>query len=70
MCIDDDRQAEADYTRQQISGKHHDVTVDVTIKMRVTVNLPGNTHTEEDLWDAVEQCEELGGNDIEAVEEV
>lgn len=70
MCCDDDRQAEADYHRQQAAGQHHDVTVDVTIKLRVTVNLPGSTHTTEELYEAVEQCEELGGNDIEDLEEV
>jgi len=68
--MDDDRQAEADHARQQAEGMHHDVTVDVTVKLRVTVNLPGSTHTTEELWDAVEQCEEVGYNDIEDLEEI
>ena len=68
MCCDDDRQAEADYARQEAVGQHHEVIVEVTVKIQTTISLPGSTHTEDELLEAVQ--EDVGAGEITEVEEL
>lgn len=68
MCDDDARDEEARYYSAMARGDFHEVTLDVTI--RVKVDVPGATHETGDIDEDFVSEQALTDGDIISVEEV
>lgn len=68
MCDEDARDEEAGYYSAMAAGQFHEVVVDVTI--RVTVDIPGESHESNDIDEDFVSEQALLTGDIVSVEEV
>lgn len=68
MCDEDARDEEASYYRAMAEGRFHEVTLDVTIRVRIQV--PGNDHETGCIDEDFVSEQALQAGDIVNVEEV
>ena len=68
MCDEDTRDEEARYYAAMAAGRFHEVTVDVTI--RVKIQVPGASHETGDIDEDFVSEQALQEGDIVSVEEV
>lgn len=68
MCDEDARDEEASYYTAMAAGRFHEVTLDVTIRVRIQV--PGSDHETGDIDEDFVSEQALQEGDIISVEEV